>query len=145
MTKCLCNICDKSKDKSSLKTIQLQITSFAIEEYLVCDNCMSNVVNYIAFLRKERRKMRIETKLEKVKSALMENKDIEKIEIEPKDHPFLTSSIRIYYKSGLMEIYHPSYYFSPITFIRNYFRYYEEEGKAKNEYWKKRKEVGKDD
>ena len=49
-----CNICDKFETKTTLKTIHLQLTPNSVEEYMVCDNCMSTVVNIIKMLREKR-------------------------------------------------------------------------------------------
>lgn len=67
--------------------------------------------------------MKIETKLEKIYHALIKKDDIEKIEYEAKDHPFLDSRIRIFYKNGEVEILRFDYYSSPTEFIKNYNNY----------------------
>ena len=68
--------------------------------------------------------MKVTTKLERVREALLKNDDIESVRFNAEVNPFISSQIIVKYKNGLTKVYPFGYNDTPKGWVKAYNKYW---------------------
>lgn len=78
--------------------------------------------------------MKVVTKLERVREALLKNDDIESVRFNAEANPFISSQIIVKYKNGLTKVYTFGYNDTPKRWVKAYNKYCERKEVEKDRY-----------